>query len=431
MAIQQSISRHDTSVAWRLDRLLVWMKTGATLLTIAMAMASGSCGAASAFAELDPAAVPPSAYPLADEARFANTAWQDIEAATMELAERTIGVFGGAPTGWSQRSVKIHYRMYRHRAESRGGVLLVPGFTESLTMYQEVVHDLVANGWSVYIHDHRGQGFSTRLLDGEGEGDKGHIDRFDRLVDDLQRFIGLVQQARAVPTGKARPMVVMAHSMGGAVTSLALARQGGQTPLAAAALVTPMHEPRVAEPGSARVLRRWCDDWSLRLPFQLPWLSAQRVQGSGFEAERLAFLAQPAPGDNTMSHSVLRLVRSWKDRQATCEGEFCGHADARLAGPTLRWAAQACAGSREARGEGAAKIAVPVLLLQGGADSIVEPVAQQEFCAHVNTPGGVGRCRGLVLPESRHALLLEADRLRQPAMRTILRFFDDVIASSP
>jgi lysophospholipase len=340
---------------------------------------------------------------LSGEMRFAGHDWQRIERETARLATVTVGSFEGVPTGRApQRAVRIHTRRYEAHAETRGAVVLVPGFTEGATMYQELVHDLVRNGWSVYLHDHRGQGFSTRLLDAKDAGELGHMDRFEHLVDDLHSFIDRVRQS----------------------------------PVAAAALVTPMHEPTVAMAGSGRVadraMRRWCDDLAVRLPVALPWLSTRRVQGEGFEAERLAFLAQADPQDNDMTHSVERLKRRWNDRLARCEGEHCGHEDARVAGPTLRWVAQACAASREARGPEAARIAVPVLVLQGGQDTVVEPLAQQAFCAHLNAGAAPpGRCVGLRLEQARHALFVERDDLRGAALRAVLSFFETARPVAP
>jgi lysophospholipase len=403
---------------------------------LACALTAGAGGgalAATAFADMPPPRAGDT-RPLSAEARFASTPWHGIEAATMQFADRSIGSFDGQPVGWwGGPPARIHYRMYTHRNETRGGVVLVPGFTEGLTMYQEVVHDLVANGWSVYVHDHRGQGFSSRLLPAGADTTRGHIDQFEHLVADLDTFAALVQRTRG---SGALPLVVMAHSMGGAVVSLHLARQGAATPFKAAALVTPMHEPRVVQPGSSssadKMLRGWCDDWSLRLPFTLPFVSERAVGGQGFDAERAAFLALPDRSVNDMSHSVPRLLRRWDDRAATCPGagapadaaRHCGHGDARVAGPTLRWVAQACWGAREARGDGAAAISVPVLLLQGGEDTVVEPTAQEQFCAHTNKSSTGGRCQGWLLPTARHALLVEADALRVPALLQVLDFFD-------
>lgn len=401
----------------------------------------------SAWPELQVSPSQVQAYALSDEARFAQSDWQAIEQASMQLAERRIGSFEGVPTGalmgmWG-RPVRIHFRFYTHRHEQRGAVIVVPGFTEGLSVYQEVIHDLLRNGYSVYIHDHRGQGFSSRLLSGEDQADKGHVDRFDRLVADFEHFTALVQQARAAdPVQAQRPVFLLAHSMGGAVVALHLARRGLDTPFAAAALVTPMFEPTVVPRDGPqhpaawadRQLRQWCHSGAFGLPVSLPWLSAKRVRGQGFAADLAAFEALPDPATAALTHSVARHRMRWLNRAGRCEGPDCGHGDARVAGPTLQWVDQACAGAAEARGPGAAGIAVPVLVLQGGEDVVVEPEAQQVFCENVNAarqaPSG-GHCTGLRLREARHGLLVEADRLRQPALVRVLSFWDEAVRRAP
>lgn len=394
---------------------------------------------AQAFAQLSVTPETTRRHPVSPEARFANTGWQGIEQATLALAERRIGSFEGVPTAWSDRPVRIHHRSYVHHHEQRGAVLIVPGFTEGLTLYQEVIHDLVVNGYSVYIHDHRGQGFSTRLLSGAEQADKGHVDRFDHLVTDLEAFVAQVRQQRASdPLRARRPLFVLAHSMGGAVVALHLARRGADTPFAAAALFTPMFEPTVAPRASARWLdrglRNWCHAGAFGLPFSVPVLSSARTRGGGFEADRAAFEAMKDPASHPQTHSVARHRQRWENRTARCDGPDCGHVDARVAGATFQWVDQACAAADAARGQGAARIDVPVWLLQGGQDSVVEPEAQVQFCESVNArrvPGSTGRCVGWRLPDARHGVLVEVDRIRQPALASALSFFDDVARRGP
>lgn len=372
-------------------------------------------------------------YPVVDEARFAGQGWALIEQANAELASREVGHFEGASTGWFGRTVRIHHRSYVLPAEAeKGAVVIVPGFTEGQVIYQEVIHDLLRNGWSVYVHDHRNQGFSTRLIEGEDGRDKGHVDRFDRLLSDLDQFVAHVQRSREDQARGTRPLVLLAHSMGGAVSALHLARHGADTPFAAAAFVTPMMEPTVAPASSARwgdkALRRWCHEGRMPFVFGWPGLSTTRVQGGTFEQEWRRYREMLDRSAHPQTHSAVRHDVRWLNRASRCEGDHCGHDDARVAGATLGWVDEACAGAAEARGPGASRIAVPVLVLQGGEDTVVEPAAQQEFCDNVNagkSQDALGRCTGWHLPEARHGLLVEVDRLRRPALVQILRFWDD------
>ncbi|HRK38070.1 MAG TPA: alpha/beta hydrolase [Burkholderiaceae bacterium] len=352
------------------------------------------------------------------------TGWRDWEARIRQLADVHVGSALGVPVG--DMPVRLHWRHYVHRQEQRGGVVISVGFTEGLTMYQEVIRDLVRNGYSVYIQDHRGQGFSTRLT----SGTVGHVNDFDRLVDDLAAFVGDVSAQRGPG---ARPLFGLAHSMGGAVLAGVLERQGADSPLAAVALFTPMFEPAVAPPGAnvlGRALQGWCHRgaWDMQLS---PALGTRQAAGQGFEAERDAFLQSATPADNDMSHSVPRLRQRWVAREAACDaGVHCGHGDARVAGPTLQWAMQACHASADIRSVAARRVARPVLLFSGGQDTIVLNGAQAEFCDQVNA-SHPGRCEPWLLPESRHALLVEKDALRNPALDKMLRFFDDATGPQP
>jgi lysophospholipase len=113
---------------------------------------------------------------------------------------------------------------------ARGGVILSPGRTEPIEKYFEVVADLQARGFHVLIHDWRGQGLSQRLLPDPllGHAQDGARD----FLRDLE--ILLTAMEPILP----RPWIGFGHSMGGALTALALAE--GETRFAAAFLSAPM-----------------------------------------------------------------------------------------------------------------------------------------------------------------------------------------------
>ena len=89
-----------------------------------------------------------------------------------------------------------------------GTVMLIHGRTEFLEKYEEVIGELTGRGFDVWSMDWRGQGRSDRLLP---QPQKGHIDRFETYVSDLQWFADDIVEPRGGPA------IVLSHSMGGHV----------------------------------------------------------------------------------------------------------------------------------------------------------------------------------------------------------------------
>ena len=406
----------------RLARRWLLRGAGAAALLAALAPVAAQTAEAS-FALLETPDATAPRYRIGVEADLAAyPAWSDLEAATAKRAPMTRGSFVGAA------GVKIHYRLYRHRAETRGGVVIVAGRTEGLVMYQELIRDLVANGYSVYIADHRGQGFSQRLL--TADTTIGYVDDFERYVEDLASFIaGPVRSARA---GNTRPLFLLAHSMGGAVSALYLEQTGERSGIAAVALVTPMMAPWAAGAADAGLVSKladaYCERYSVDTAGAGP-LAEKYAEGGPFDEQYAAVLAAPPGTPNDLTHSALRFARHWQARHdARCDGADCGSPHARVGGVSFRWFNQACVASEKARGPDAAKITVPVLLLQGGNDTVVKPTAQVEFCRHLNDAHGKGYCIGRTVPQALHSVFIEADRYRIPALQRVLGFFDCVHA---
>jgi acylglycerol lipase len=141
---------------------------------------------------------------------------------------------GGAP---------LFVQSWSPAADARAVVVLLHGLAEHSGRYPELVARLVARDIAVYALDHRGHGRS--------EGPRANFGRFDWLVADAARRIGT---ARAEQPD--RPVVVLGHSMGGAIalaTALAHPRLVGALALSAPALGADPDLPR-AQLALARLL---------------------------------------------------------------------------------------------------------------------------------------------------------------------------------
>jgi len=110
-----------------------------------------------------------------------------------------------------------------------GSVVISSGRTEFIEKYLEVAAELVARGYTVLIHDWRGQGLSQRLLP---DRLAGHANGYADFVADHAALLD------AFSDRLPKPWISLSHSMGGCLTMLALAH--GETRYSAAMFSAPM-----------------------------------------------------------------------------------------------------------------------------------------------------------------------------------------------
>lgn len=90
-------------------------------------------------------------------------------------------------------------------------MILVHGYAEHAGRYDAMAMHFAARGFAVHAYDQAGHG-RTR-------GPRGHVDRFERLLEELSRF---VEQIAADHPGL--PITLVGHSMGGLVVAATAAR---------------------------------------------------------------------------------------------------------------------------------------------------------------------------------------------------------------
>jgi lysophospholipase len=100
--------------------------------------------------------------------------------------------------------LRLHYRAWEAGAP-RAATVLVHGLFEHSRRYQELGEVMAAHGLSTYALDLRGHGAS--------EGRRGHVPRFELLLQDLDRFRRHVEGVTPIGT----PLFLIGHSLGGLI----------------------------------------------------------------------------------------------------------------------------------------------------------------------------------------------------------------------
>ena len=101
---------------------------------------------------------------------------------------------------------RLYYRWWRPDGDARGHVVLAHGYAEHSGRYGHVAEALTDGGFSVWALDHRGHG--------QSEGERANIESVAAAVGDLDEFVDTVR--KEVPEG---PLFLVGHSMGGLIAT--------------------------------------------------------------------------------------------------------------------------------------------------------------------------------------------------------------------
>jgi acylglycerol lipase len=218
------------------------------------------------------------------------------------------------------RNSKIYTQCWLPESEPKAVLLIVHGVAEHSGRYMNVVNHLVPKGYAAYSLDHIGHGKS--------EGTRVHVERFEDYTDTLKIYF---DQVRAAQPGK--PVFLFGHSLGGLISAYYLLDH--QAGLSGAVLSGPAIKPP--------------DNISPLLIFTGKLLSVL-IPKSG--------LLQLGAGDISRDPAV---VQAYINDPLVYTGKLTSRLAAELNRTMQRVTAEA------------SQIKLPLIIVQGGADKIVDP----------------------------------------------------------
>lgn len=323
-------------------------------------------------------AQPPHFYDFSLEPHFSTTMQGPVAAMWQQREE-------GKFTGVDQRQIGW-LGLTGHNSDKV--IVVINGRIESYWKYQEVFYDLVRQGYDVFAIDHRGQGMSERIAN---DTELGHVEEFDHYVEDFTTFMNDV----VLPRGYQQHFM-LAHSMGGTVGSLYL-EQHPQV-FTNAVLSAPMHGINLTQ-------------WMKPIASPLARVVEQLQRQPDYAPGQVPYYPKPF-ADNKLSQSEIRY--QWFRELYEQKPEL------KIGGPSARWVWQGMAAAKRCV-QHAYQIQVPVLLLQGSDDTIVDNSAHDVFHRAINQAGG--QCEIKVIHGARHELLFEQDKFRTPVLAAALNHF--------
>lgn len=287
----------------------------------------------------------------------------------------------------------VHYSVFHPNAS--GIIVISSGRSECAIKYAELIHDLYRNGYSVFIHDHRGQGESSRLSENPHHG---YIESFSDYVDDFENILDKVLQPLLEKHQQSNiKKFLLSHSMGGAIAALLLLKR--QSFFSKAIFSSPMF-------GIAPPIPIWIARVLLNLNLFITKLRGKKASYFIGESDYQAFPFHK----NRLTQSEVR-YRLFKTA-------YADNPQVQLGGVTSWWIVQALS-ALEYIQQNAQKIVLPCLVLKSGSDLIVSNDAIDQINSKLPNSSLV------TVENAMHELFFEQDSMRAQCLNAIDAFISD------
>ena len=290
----------------------------------------------------------------------------------------------GMPPDWTWKSyeaadgTKLRWGETGNGKAAKATVVIVPGYTATMSMYGEHVDMLARRGYHVVGIDMRGQGGSDRHR--ESQPEKLWVDDFKIYSDDLAEFI------TSLPASDDQPLIPVAMSFGGHVA----VRMAGDHPdlVDGLFLLAPAIEPKAGDMSfdQAKTLMNWARRFGK---------SKHYLQGN----------ENWKPFRDDLSEANIELCASNPERLPNRDVVFTRNPAERVGGVTAQWGAEFFESSEYIRESGyLEKINVPVSLVSAEVDHFVSTEVNQQACDK-----RFQNCQRIDLKGAGHCLLQESD----------------------
>lgn len=293
--------------------------------------------------------------------------------------------FNQFPTQYftGKNNVQIAYRHLTHaKSADRKLMILVNGRAENMLKWSEPAYDFYHQGYDVLLFDHRGQGYSQRIIP-----QKGHLDEFRFYVDDMAKIIEKVTALFSYSTQH-----LLAHSMGALIATYYLANCDHC--INKAVLSSPFYGILLKHPIRDELI-----------------ITLMNILGQG---ERYVF----GKGPYQQAHLEYNELTFCKTRMKWMNRVNRKNPAINLGGPTFRWV-HLCLNAIKRLPKVIPKIEIPILILQAEKEKIVDNNNLEKLTALFPN----AKCK--VVFNAKHEILFEQDKLRKKTIFKMLEFLNN------